>query len=58
MKTAVRLIEVILTFMLSLFHCSECQKLLALTVTNVINPQEQCLHADTAKDPVIKMQKD
>lgn len=42
--------------MLSLFHCSECQKLLTLTVTNVINAQG-CLHADMAKDPVIKLQK-
>lgn len=57
MKTPVRLIEVILTFMLSLLHCSECQKLFTLTVTNVINPKGRCLRADAAKDPAIKVQK-
>lgn len=54
-KTPVRLIEAILALMLSLFN-SECQKLLTLTVTNVINAQGR-LHADMAKDPGIKPQK-
>lgn len=41
--------------LLSLFQCSECQKLSTLTVTNVINPQGHRLHADVAKGSVIKL---
>lgn len=47
--------EVIPSFILSPFHRSECQKLSTLTVTNVINPQGHRLHADVAKDSVIKL---
>lgn len=55
LKTPACLTEVILSFVLSLFQCSECQKLSTLTVTNVINPRGHRLHADVAKGSVIKL---
>lgn len=53
LKTPV--MEVILSFILIPFQCSECQNLSTLTVTNVINPQGHRLHAEVAKDSVIKL---